>query len=129
VIYAVVIAIAAGLALLAIPAGLFMLGRKAAQGALSLRNWSWRPNGLGFAVLAILGAVVLWRIFPEVLFVPFIIPFFMRFRGRRSGGTSGNGGPFVWQWRSRRGQPPSSNGHKQDDDQAIEGQYRNVDDE
>jgi hypothetical protein len=123
-IYALVITIAAGLVLLALPTGLFLAGRRAVHGDFSLRGWRWHPNALGFTVLAIVAAVVLWRIFPEFLFLPLVIPFFWRWRGRRSGG------PFAWTWRARRQQqPPPTNGHRKDDDHAIEGQYRNLDDD
>jgi hypothetical protein len=127
-VYALVITVAAGLLLLALPAGLFWFGRRATQGNLSFRGWRWHPNRIGFSVLAIVAAVVFARFFPGILFLLFVIPVLWRFRGRRSGG----GRPFVWQWRAKRGQPHTngqSNGHKQGDDPAIEGQYRNLDDE
>ena len=125
-VYALVITIAAGLLLLALPAGLFWASRRASQSSLSFRGWRWHPNALGFTLLAIVAAVLLWRVFPAVIFLPMVIPFFWRFRGRRSGG------PLVWQWRARSGQPHTngqSNGRQKDDDPAIEGQYRNLDDE
>jgi hypothetical protein len=45
--------------------------------------------------------------------------------------------PFFWRWRARgrsfrwggRQQRPSSNGHREGDDQTIEGTYRSLDDE
>jgi hypothetical protein len=134
VIYALAIAIVAGLALLAVPTGLFLAGRRAFgadKGTRSRLGWSWRPNALGFSLLAIVATLVLSRAFPEILFLPLVIPLFWRFRGR--GRRSGRGGPFVWQWRARRGDPPPtnghSNGHAKDDENAIEGQFRNLDDE
>lgn len=127
-IYALVITILAGLVLLAVPTVLALAGRRATRGEFSLSGWRWRPNALGLTLLAIVAVVVLGRIFPVVFFLPMLIPFFWRFRGGR---RSGSGGPFNWQWRARRGPPPStnghSNGHKQDDQNAIEGQYRNLD--
>jgi len=127
-IYALVLTVAAGLLLLALPTGLFLAGRNVSRGGFSFRSWRWHPNALGFTALALVATFILWRIFPEVLFLPMVLPFFWRWRSRRSGGTSG------WTWRAKRGQAPPtnghhSNGHHKDDDHAIEGQYRNLDDE
>lgn len=129
-IYALVITIVAALVLLAIPTVLALAGRRATEGNFSISGWSWRPNALGFTLIAIVLSVALWRFFPVFLFLPMLIPFVWRFRGGRRPGA---GGPFNWQWRARGGPPPStnghSNGHKRDDKGAIEGQHRNLDDE
>ncbi len=129
-VYALIITTVAALVLLAIPTVLVLAGRRATEGNFSISGWSWRPNALGLTLLAIVAVVLLGRFFPVVFFLPMLIPFFWRFRGGRKPGT---GGPLNWQWRARRGPPPStnghSNGHKKDGQNTIEGQYRNVDDE
>lgn len=133
-IYALAITVIAGLVLLAIPSGLYMAGRRVfgdSKTSLSRPGWSFRPNALGFTLIAIVLSFALWRIFPGFLLLPMLIPFVWRFRGG-GGRRSGTGGPFVWQWRARRGPPPTnghSNGHTKDDESSIEGQFRNIDDE
>jgi hypothetical protein len=120
-IYALAITIFAGLFLLALVSGLSLLVQRGGWRGLALGSWRWRPNAIGFTVLALVAALLLWRVFPEFLFLPIIIPFLWRGRGRR-------GRPNKWAWRSGQRRPPS-NGHRPDDSHAIEGQYRNLDDE
>jgi len=141
VVYALIIAITAGLALLAIPAVLYLAGQRAKDGSLSLSGWSFRPNVLGFTVIALIASLALSRIFPGFLLLTMLIPFVWRFRGGGRGGGGGDGGqrprpggPFVWQWRVRRDPPSTSNGHsnghdKPDERRRIEGQPRHLDDE
>ncbi len=133
-VYALIIAIAAGLALLALPTGLYLAGRRAKDGNFSLSGWSFRPNALGFTVIALIASLALSRIFPGFLLLTMLIPFVWRFRGGGGGRSPGRGsGPFTWQWRARRSPPPStnghSNGHERDGERRIEGQQRDVDEE
>ncbi len=76
----------------------------------------------GLLVLLLpLAAIVLWRVFPVVLFIPMVVPFFWRWRAGRRERVS-----FV---RRRDEHRPSSNGHSAGDGHAIEGSSRPVDDE
>lgn len=120
-IYALVITIAVGLFLITLLSGLGLLIQRGGWRGLALGSWRWRPNAIGFTVLALVAALLLWRVFPEFLFLPVIIPFL--WRGRARGGQ-----PHGWVWRSGQRRPPT-NGHRPADDHAIEGQYRNLDDE
>jgi hypothetical protein len=124
--YAVIITIAVAALLLAIIGGVALLARRAvgaaSGGESPFGGWRWHPNQLGMLLLVVVpvAAFLLWRVFPVFLFLPIIVPFFLRWRGR-------GGRPFTW--RSGRQQRPSSNGHRQGDDQTIEGTYRSLDDE
>src|ERR1700694_4321491 len=101
-IYALIITVIAGLALLSIPTAIVVAGRRLRKRGLAVSGWSIRPNAVGFTIIAIVVAFTLGRVFPEVLFLPLVLPFFWRFRGGR---RSGAGVPFAWQWRARR-EPP-----------------------
>jgi nitrate reductase gamma subunit len=124
--YAVIITIAVAALLLAVIGGAALVARRAvgaaSRGESPFGGWRWYPGQLGWVVLlaAPVAAFLLWRVFPVFLFLPIIVPFFLRWRGR-------GGRPFTW--RSGRRQRPSSNGHHQGDDQTIEGTYRSLDDE
>ena len=118
-IYALAITIAAGLVLIALLTGLGVLVSRGGWRGLALGSWRWRPNTLGFTVMALVAVVLLWRVFPALMFIPIMIPFFWRGRGRR--------GPSTWVWRSRR-RGPRANGHAPDQG-AIEGQFRKPDEE
>jgi len=120
-IYALAITIVAGLFLITLLSGLGLLVQRGSWRGLALGSWRWRPNAIGFAVLALVAGLLLWRVFPGLLFLPIIIPFLWRGRGR-------GGQPSRWVWRSGRRRPPS-NGHRAADGHAIEGQYRNLDDD
>ncbi len=120
-IYALSITIVAGLFLLGLLMGLGLLVQRGGWRGWSVQGWRWHPNALGFTVLALVAGLLLWRVFPEFLFLPVIIPFVWRWRGR-------GGRPNMWVWRSRRQRPPA-NGHRAGDEGAIEGQYRKTDDD
>lgn len=115
-LYALTITIAAGLLLLAVIGLGYGLARRAvgAAGGLGpIRGWRWQPSTLGWLLVPVLG-LLLWRVFPALLFVPIILPFFLRGRmgGRRI---------FPWQRRERR---PGRNGNG-----AVDADYERVDDE
>ncbi len=111
--YALAITIAAGLALLLLIAGAYWLARRAAVGGgLSIGEWRWYPSPLALLILLPVAGFVLWRFFPALLFIPMILPFFWRRRGRL--------GPFaVWTRRRRR----------RHDEEDIEGDSRSLDDQ
>ena len=104
-LYALTITIAAGLALLALFAGAALLARRfATEGGLSLPipGWRWYPSPIGLLLIPI-AALVLWRFFPALVFLPIILPFVLRrglggifrFPGRQHGdkddhGSNGN---------------------------------------
>jgi len=107
------ITIAAGLALLALfGGGLLFVRRVALEGApgLSLRGWRWYPSPLAWILLPLAG-LLLWRLFPAFLFLPFLLPMFL-LRGRRFSSFfrrrdgdqddghsgNGNGGPRRPPW-------------------------------
>ncbi|MDZ4278286.1 MAG: hypothetical protein U1B78_04015 [Dehalococcoidia bacterium] len=121
--YALVITIAAGLALLALIAGATLLARRATQpgasGLGSLAGWRWLPSPLGLLLLLPLAALLLWRVFPALLFLPIIVPFF--WRGRRFAG------PARSFWNATRRPHPGGNGHG--DRRTIEGEFRPVDED
>ena len=124
--YAVIITIAVAALLLGLIGGGALLARRAvgaaSRGESVFGAWRWHPNQLGWLLVLVVpvAAFFLWRVFPIFLFLPIVVPFFLRWRGR-------GGRPFNW--RSRRRQRPSSNGHREGDDQTIEGTYRSLDDE
>ena len=112
------ITIAAGLLMLAAIFGAaFVARRLATEGGLGLPSsgWRWYPSALGLLLIP-LAVLLLWRFFPALLFLPIIIPFFLRRGGgfrnifrfprrdrngddeddRRSGG---NGHPRRGPWR------------------------------
>lgn len=110
-IYALVVTIAAGLLLLALLGGAVLLARRAAgatDGWPSFGRWRWYPSALGLALLLLAGGLLLWRLFPALLFIPIILPFFLRGRFRWRGGSSTVGG---------------GNG-----DGSIDGHYRRLED-
>jgi len=120
-IYALTTTIAVGVLLLLLLAGAVLLARRAAgEGWPSIGRWRWYPSPLGLLLLLPIAALLLWRFFPAFLFIPLILPFFLR--GRRVGR------PFFFVRRpGRRGS--SSNGRHSADERPIEGQYRPLDDE
>jgi hypothetical protein len=133
-VYALTIAVVAGLAMLALPLAGYALAQRAKGERVSFSGWSFRPNALALTIIAVLVAAALWRFFPGFLFLPFLIPFFWRFRrgGGGGGGDDGGsrrpmpGGPFVWQWR-RRHEPKPGNGHsKEDERERDESRFRNL---
>ena len=109
-IYALTITIAAGLLLLLLLAGGFVAVRRAVDKGWqpAIGRWRWYPNSLGRLLLLALplAGLVLWRLFPELLFVPFLLP-------------------LVWRWRRRRGRPAPRSAN----DDSIEGSYRPLDDQ
>jgi len=120
-VYALVITIAAGLFLLGLLGGLALLYQRGGWRGVSLGSWRWQPSALGVTLLLLVGGLVLWRLAPVFLFLPAVIPFFWRWRRGRSR-------PTFRAWRSGRRRPPA-NGHDAADGRAIEGRYRNLDDE
>ena len=93
-IYALTITVAAGLLLLAlIGFAVALVRRVAGVGDWPWRGrWRWYPTPLGLLVLLPLAGLLLWRLFPELLFLPIILPFFWRgrfFRRRRREGADG----------------------------------------
>ena len=103
-IYAFTITIVAGLLLLALIGIAASLVRRAAgAGDWPWRGrWRWYPSPLGLLVLLPVAGLLLWRLVPELLFLPIILP-------------------FVWRGRLFRR-------HRQEDgDGAVEGSYRPLD--
>jgi hypothetical protein len=120
-IYALTITIAAGLLLLALLGSVVLLARRVA-GLDAWRNvggWRWYPSPLGLLLLLPLAALILWRLFPAVLLIPVVLPFF--WRGRRSAG------PLLYIWNLGRRRRPRADG--EGDGRVIDGQYRRLDDE
>ncbi len=89
--YALLITIAAALALVALVGGGALLARRAAgtasRGEAPFGSWRWYPSPLGLALLVLLplAGLLLWRAFPVFLFLPVVLPFFWRWRGRAFG--------------------------------------------
>ena len=108
--YALVITIAAGVLLLALLGGAVVLARSIAEGGglPPIRGWRWFPSPLGLLVLLPVLALLVWRAFPVLLVIPFVLPFFLR--GRR-----GRRALFFM----RRDRP-----HRNGGNGAIEGEYR-----
>lgn len=121
-VYALTITIAVGLVALALVGIAVVLARRAAgvEGWRSLGRWRWYPSPLGLLLLLPLAALLLWRLFPAILLIPIILPFF--WRGRRLPT------PFLFVWNLGRRPPPPEAAHDLDDG-TIEGQYRPLDDE
>jgi hypothetical protein len=113
-VYALTITVAVGLLLLAIAlAAAFLIARfpeAARRGYVPFGRWRFYPNPLGLLLLLALPAagMLLWRAFPAVLFIPFVLPFFWRWGRRRSGA----GMPFFIVWRDPEERHTSSNGHR-----------------
>jgi hypothetical protein len=126
-LYALTITIAAGLLLIGLLVGITLLARRAAanaeRGLGPFAGWRWQPSGLGWLLLVLLpvAGVLLWRVFPVFLFLPLFLPFVWRWRG--------GGRPMFTFVRRPRSRKPSSNGHRKDEDHAIEGSFRPLDDE
>jgi hypothetical protein len=105
------------IALFLLCALLALLGAVVFRGSgISFRGWRWHPNMLGITVVALAGALVLWRIFPELLFIPIILPLF--WFGRR-----GQRGP---RWTVPHREPPAANDAEAG---AIDAQYRRIEDD
>ena len=118
-IYALTVTIAAGLLLLVLFTIGIALARRAAGADWPLSGrWHWYPTPLGLLILLPVAGLLLWRLFPLILFIPIVLPFMLR--GRRFG-------PFLFRNLGRR--PPPGDEGRDDDDDAIEGQYRPLDDE
>jgi len=114
-----ILALIVGLTMLC--ALLALLGAVVFRGSgVSVRGWRWHPSMLGITVLVLAGALIFWRFFPELLFLPIILPFFWRFRM----GGRGRGPTWTVPHRSRRAEdePPP-------DERAIDAQFRHVEDE
>ena len=120
-IYALTVTIAAGLLLLALFAIGIALARRAAGGDWpSIGRWRWYPTPLGLLILLPVTGLLLWRLFPLLLFIPIVLPFLLR---------GGRFGPLLFRlWNLGRRPPPGDEGQDGDDD-AIEGRYRPLDDE
>ena len=118
-IYALTVTIAAGLLLLVLFTIGIALARRAAGADWPLSGrWHWYPTPLGLLILLPVAGLLLWRLFPLILFIPIVLPFMLR--GRRFG-------PFLFRlWNLGRRPPP---GDDDDDDDSIEGRYRPLDDE
>jgi hypothetical protein len=133
-VYALILAVGAALLLLALPLAGYALSQRAKGGTISLSGWNFRPNALGLTIIAIVVTAVAWRFFPGFLFLPFLIPFFWRFRWGGGGGGGGGGGergpmpggPFVWQWRRRDPSKPENGHPKEDERQRDESRFRNL---
>lgn len=110
-----ILAIAGSLVLLC---GLLaLLGSVVFRGSgFSFRGWRWQPSMLGITVAVLAGALVLWRFFPELLFIPIILPFF--WFGRR-----GQRGP---RWTVPHRAPPPANDADGAAMDAIDAQYRRI---
>jgi hypothetical protein len=39
-------------------------------------GWRWHPSLLGFSVALLLAGLLLWRVFPELVFLPIVVPIF-----------------------------------------------------
>jgi hypothetical protein len=77
-VYALVISIAAGVALLALIA---LVALTLQRGRLpSLGGWRWYPSPLGLLLLLPVLGLLVWRAFPALLVLPFVLPFFRRRR-------------------------------------------------
>ena len=120
-IYPLTITIAVGLLLLVLLSVAVVLARRAAGagGLGSVAGWRWYPSPLGLLILVPLAALLVWRLFPAVLLIPVIFPFF--WRGRRLAGPL----RFLWNLGRRANQRPDDGG----DDRAIDGRYRPLDDD
>lgn len=120
-IYSLAITIAIGLLLLALLGVAVLLARRAAGTDWpSIGRWRWYPSPLGLLLLLPLAGLLLWRLFPAILLLPIVLPFFRR--GRRLAT------PFLFVWNLGRRAPPPGAGDD-GDDRTIEGQYRPLDDE
>lgn len=106
-IYALTIAIAAGLLLLALLAGRALLAERAGG---NIRGWRWYPSPLAVMLLLPLAGLLLWRMAPALLVIPIIVPFFWRTRLFRR----------LWNLGRRRATG-------EDDGDIIDGQYRPLD--
>lgn len=127
-VYALVITIAAGVLLLFLIGGAVLFARRAATGNWpSIGRWRWYPSPLGLLLLLPLAGLLLWRIFPALLLLPVIFPFFLR--GRRWGQPLF----FLWNLGRRNGRPADEardeTRDERGDDSTIEGQYRPLDEE
>lgn len=120
-VYALAITILAGLVLLVLLAAAVLLARRAAEagGLGNVAGWRWYPSPLGLLILLPLAALLVWRLFPAVLLIPVVLPFF--WRGRRLTG------PLQFLWNLGRRQHPRR--HDGGDDRAIDGRYRPLDDD
>jgi hypothetical protein len=115
-VYSLTVTIAAAVVLFALlGVAAFMARRAAGAGGVGpVAGWRWNPSPLGFLVLVPLAGLLLWRLFPAVLLVPVIFPFFMR--GRRPAGRT------RFFWASGRRAPLQG-----DDNKTIDGQWRSLD--
>ena len=93
-------------------------GGAAARG-LGAGRWRWYPSPLGLLLLSLLVGLLLWRLFPTLLFIPIILPLFWRPRRLRL--------PFFSLWNPWSRPSPPGEG-RDGDDGAIEGRYRPLDD-
>ena len=111
-VYALTITVVAGLLLLALIGGVALLARRAADAAAEGRapfgRWRWYPSPLALLILIPLAGLLLWRFFPLVLIVPFILPFFWRGRGNRR--------PPFFIWGARKRWPSAGERHNGRDD-------------
>ncbi len=100
-VYALSITVVAGLLLLALIGGAAVLARRAAgaaaEGRAPFGRWRWYPSPLALLLLIPLAGLLLWRFFPALLFLPFILPFFWRGRRTRR--------PPFFIWNARRRWP------------------------
>ncbi len=116
-VYALAITVAAGLVLLALIGGVALLARRAAgaaaEGRAPFGRWRWYPSPLALLLLIPLAGLLLWRFFPVLIFVPFILPFFWRRRGRRR--------PPFFVWRAGRRLPPKGQ-RRNGDHSDVEGE-------
>ena len=120
-IYALTITIVVGvLALLLVGLSVVLARRAAGRGWPSVGRWRWYPSPLGLLLLLPLAGLLLWRLFPILLFIPFILPFFRRGWRLRA--------PLSFFWNVGRGAPPPRRNGNGLDDRTIEGEYRPLDD-
>jgi hypothetical protein len=112
-----IITIAACVAILAVLAAGAYFGQRAlataGRGEAPFGRWRFSPNGLGIVVLLLLpvAALLLWRVFPLMFFLPVVIPLIWRLRGA------------SFFNRRRRREPDET------EDDTIEGRYRPLDDQ
>ena len=98
-VYALAISIGVALLLIALSGVAVSVARQAsAGGGLRIGSWRWFPSPFAVLLLIPLLGLILWRFFPALLFIPFVLPFFwrrglartffMRRRGPRSSGDT-----------------------------------------
>ncbi len=99
-VYALAITIAAGVLLLLLLASGALLARRGTGQLPSVGRWRWHPSPLGLLLLLPLLGLLLFRLFPAVLFIPLVLPF-LRWRRRfatRGAARNGDGGAIEGEY-------------------------------